>query len=869
MDDGFTLLVLIAGFLVLGVPVIAIMALARTATLRREIDELKAAVRALSVQRPVVTVTPVVEAATEPEPEPVAIEVAPSLIGTAVPISPPAPPTPQRKESLEQRLGSRAFAWVGALAVALSGIFLVKYSIDQGYLEPPVRVTLAGILGMVMLIAGEWLQRRDGRIAQAVSAAGVAVLFAALFAAVGLYQLLEPAFAMAVAAGLTAFSVSLSLRQGPFVALLGLIGGTVAPLVLGQGTAGPWLLFGYLLALMVGVLVLVRHRGWWWLGWCVLTGAAIWPLVIYAPQPDPATPLVAGLFLTGITGAFLWAMWDRLRQRGTAAADKVDPVLSLAWVMAATTSLLIAATVGQADFAGMNWAILLAHAALLYGAARFLPGLTFLAVIPAVISLGLFLNWRDLVLPETAAAFGWTALVVAGLLSGGAFALLWGAIWPGFWAALAGLSALLHFGVVAAALWDMPIDLPWGLVSIVVGLPFLIGAERLARYRHVMPGATEALGFFAVAVTFFISLAVPLELRREWVTMTYALELPLVAWIAWKLNLPILRWLAALLAGTVTIRLVFNPYVLEYDVGSNPLFSWVLYGYGVPMATYWATARLLRRQAVDALVLFVEASILAFAFLLLTLEVRAIFNPDGLGQERYAVMERAWMAASWGALACALVYAAWQRPAPVLVWGWRLVGGGAIALAVLGQTIWLDNLFLDGGIGTTPIFNGLLVGLGLTALLAAGATWMLGRMGEARAATITGTTALLQAFALLSYEIRHWFNFALGRLSDGGISDAELYTYSVVWLIFGAALLLAGIFTRSSVLRYASLAVLVLVVGKVFLVDMSGLTGLLRVFSFLGLGVFLLALGFIYRRYVFRDGETAWPPPVPADQTKT
>lgn len=124
-------------------------------------------------------------------------------------------------------------------------------------------------------------------------------------------------------------------------------------------------------------------------------------------------------------------------------------------------------------------------------------------------------------------------------------------------------------------------------------------------------------------------------------------------------------------------------------------------------------------------------------------------------------------------------------------------------------------------------------------------------------APVAGIVALIQGFALLSYQVRHWFNFADGRFPGAALSDAELYAYSIVWLVFGAALLLAGIARRSAVLRYASLAVLVLVVGKVFLVDMSGLTGLLRVFSFLGLGVALLALGFLYRRYVFRDESAA------------
>jgi len=53
-------------------------------------------------------------------------------------------------------------------------------------------------------------------------------------------------------------------------------------------------------------------------------------------------------------------------------------------------------------------------------------------------------------------------------------------------------------------------------------------------------------------------------------------------------------------------------------------------------------------------------------------------------------------------------------------------------------------------------------------------------------------------------------------------------------------------------------AVIGLVCAKVFLIDMSGLTDLYRVASFLGLGLSLVGIGYIYQRFVFpRPGEGA------------
>ena len=85
-----------------------------------------------------------------------------------------------------------------------------------------------------------------------------------------------------------------------------------------------------------------------------------------------------------------------------------------------------------------------------------------------------------------------------------------------------------------------------------------------------------------------------------------------------------------------------------------------------------------------------------------------------------------------------------------------------------------------------------------------------------------------------------------------GASGLELYVYSAVWLLFGVALLALGFLRNAAALRHAGMALVCVVVAKVFLVDMAGLQGLLRVFSFLGLGAALIGLGYAYRRFGFR-----------------
>jgi uncharacterized membrane protein len=239
-----------------------------------------------------------------------------------------------------------------------------------------------------------------------------------------------------------------------------------------------------------------------------------------------------------------------------------------------------------------------------------------------------------------------------------------------------------------------------------------------------------------------------------------------------------------------------------------------------------------------------------------TLEIRSLFHPDGLARERMDFLERATYVAAWGVFAVLALMRDSQSPSPVGLWVWRIAGGLAVAAAILVQSLLFNPVFVGGDVGTTPIVNGLLLGYAVPALLAAAAAWWLVRSTDAASRTIAGASAVFLLFVFLSVEVRHLFHPTF----DGDPLDAdgaELYLYSVVWLAFGVALLALGMWRRVPAARHAGMAVVCLTIAKVFLVDMSGLGELLRVFSFLGLGAVLLALAYFYRRLVFTDEPKA------------
>lgn len=285
-----------------GPPAIPVAAF-QAATTRSETAPLT---EAASIATPVVDDTAAAATAATPSTDkgvqPASIEAPPpSPPPPAPPFQPPfQPPPPARRFDWEGLVGVKLFSWIGGVALVLAAVFFLRYSVQQGWLSPAVRATIGLFVGSALIAVCELRVARPYALtANALHGAGIAILYATLFATHALWHLLSPAIVFPLMIVVTAVAVMLSIRRNSvFIALLGLIGGFATPALLSTGENRPIGLFGYLLLLNVG-LALVGYRR----RWPALTEASIALTAIYewgwiSKFLTPSQmPLAAGIFV--------------------------------------------------------------------------------------------------------------------------------------------------------------------------------------------------------------------------------------------------------------------------------------------------------------------------------------------------------------------------------------------------------------------------------------------------------------------------------------------------------------------------------------------------------------------------------------------
>src|SRR5262249_11363436 len=169
-------------------------------------------------------------------------------------------------------------------------------SIEHGLIPPWLRVVVGTLAGLGCVLAAERGLRRDyGRTADSLAGAGVVILYVSFWAAGPRYGLVGNLPTFVLLAVVTAAGAVLARRHGSqVIAVLGLVGGFLTPVFASSGTDNPIGLFGYLLLLDLGLLLLARQQNWPWLGVLALAGTSIYQALWIGGRMGPGQ-LVLGL----------------------------------------------------------------------------------------------------------------------------------------------------------------------------------------------------------------------------------------------------------------------------------------------------------------------------------------------------------------------------------------------------------------------------------------------------------------------------------------------------------------------------------------------------------------------------------------------
>jgi uncharacterized membrane protein len=232
-------------------------------------------------------------------------------------------------------------------------------------------------------------------------------------------------------------------------------------------------------------------------------------------------------------------------------------------------------------------------------------------------------------------------------------------------------------------------------------------------------------------------------------------------------------------------------------------------------------------------------------------------------------LEAHWVTMGWFVEAAVLLWVAEKIHSELL----NLFVIGALALGV-GRLLLIDNFSV-----TQPVFNSRMATYAVAIAVLGAVAWYGSRRKDesGRTAAVVSVVALnLLALIALSREVADYYSREMTSLRPQGrwnpsawtewqhVKIARDFTYSALWMAYGAMLMMVGFWRRSAFVRWQALVLIAFTIGKVFLYDVSELDRGYRIVSFIVLGALLLAISFVYQRDWLRLSARSSSPESPA-----
>ncbi len=763
-------------------------------------------------------------------------------------------------------------ARIGIVVLFFGAAFLAKYAADHSLFPIELRFIALAVGAMALTFVGWRLRHKRAAYAEVLQGGGIAGLYLTVFAAASVFKLLPLGLAFGLMIGIALAAAILAVAQNALsLAVIGTAGGFLAPLLVSTGSGNHIALFSYYAILNLGVCAVAWYRTWRVLNVLgfvfTFSITGLWRAASYTPDELLSADLFLILFFLMYVGV---SILNCIRQppnlKGYVSGSLVFGLPIVAFT-------LHASLVAHIEYA-MAWSALSAgvfYLALAYALLRSQRE-SFRLLIEAFAALGVI--FASLAIPlafdtRTTAAM-WAVegagLVWLGLRQDRKLARAFGALLQG----AGGMGYLLGL--------QQPIDAWPVLNSAVLGAAMLAlsgwftayglhrSRERLAHYER---GASEAFALWGTAWWLFGGM---LEIERlsAWPLAATLIYVAITA-VALSLCGTALRWsfsrrIALLLPAVVGLFAL--PVALA--ASGHPFGASAIGGALGWAAAFAAFYWMLHRAEKDSLAeLMLKALHVGAAWLLvLVLTWEAAWQVD-----RYAA--GVWPTLPWGvlpAIALALLSrrVLWPNwPLARHARTYRLVVAAPIAsitavwILIANATSYGDPLWLP----YLPLLNPLDVAVAIA--LTSGALWWSSLDEPQRRRAWRGDHRVLIAivaglvfFGLNAALIRSLHHNFGAPITLYGMARSQLVqaALSMFWAVLGfVAMTLAA---RKS-WRYVWMVgagLMLVVVAKLFLVDLSNVATIARIVSFLTIGALIVITGYLAPLPPKRAATTANPP---------
>ncbi len=763
----------------------------------------------------------------------------------------PSPRAPPRPDPLQRALGGFA-RWfstgnvpvkVGMLVLFAGVAALLKYASDEGWLRLPVEFRLIGIaLAASAALAFGWRERERRRnFALALQGGAIGVLVLTVFAAFRLYALMPPAAAFALLLVLVAGVGLLAVLQDALaLAVLGILAGFAAPILISTGSGNHVVLFSYYALLNLAIFAIAWVRAWRVLN---LLGFAftfaigtVWGVLRY----DNALFASTEPFLLLYFAIYLAIPILHVRTCEPAARDRVDaglvfgnPLVAFALQAALLDGermpLAYSALVLAAIYAALAWWLL---------PRRRMLGESFAVLGAGFATLSVPLAWSA---RTTACTF---ALEGAGLIWLG---LRQQRLLPRIAGLLLQLLAAGAFVLAVVFARDradaIPIANALCISALLIAAAGLVSAWLYHRARRLPQLASLlylwGLTWWLGAGLHEIDRFVPTPSKDHAVLAFAALTAMLAALAAARLRASLPAWSAAI-ALACGVAIVF----LLAAAGARPFAGWGLAAFAVYAGLGGSSLRLLR----DAPGLAPCLSHLGWLWtwtLALALALRQLAGDAHLGAGWTAAASMLPLLAAWALALLRPRWIAWPLTRRFAAHRWALLASQTLVAAVA-----LCSLLLHAGASTPlpfiPLLNPLeLVQIG--ALLGL-ALWL----GDAAAPTaLAKRRAVLLAIAGFAFvtaatlRATHQLGGVAWDADALWASNLAQTSLTVVWSVLGVVGWVLGSRRGQRLLWLAAAALMAVVLAKLLLVDRGHLGNLFGIASFIAYGLLCTLIGYL------------------------